>query len=103
MPTTSPANASSASARSWAKKKCGVRRLIGLPVRTCLTFMPRVSRPEQIRANAMRARRRRERAQAVEQVADAEVLQRRAEINRSQMSLAERREIELAAGVAHER
>ncbi len=56
IPTTSPANASSASARSCAKKKCGVRRLIGLPVRTCLTFMPRVSLPEHSRAKAMRSR-----------------------------------------------
>ena len=40
---------------------------------------------------------------AVEQVADAEVLQRAAEEHRGQVALAERREIERPAGVAHQR
>ena len=56
MPTTSPANASSASCRSRAKKNCGVCRANCLPVRTWRRRIPRVSRPEQIRAKAMRSR-----------------------------------------------
>ena len=56
MPTTSPAKASSASWRSRAKKNCGACSGMVLPVRTCFSFMPRTSRPEQIRAKAMRSR-----------------------------------------------
>ena len=56
MPTTSPAKACSASARSCAKKNCGAFSAIGLPVRTSLAFMPRVSRPEDTRMKAMRSR-----------------------------------------------
>ena len=56
MPTTSPAKASSASARSWAKKNCGLDSDMFLPVRTSFAFMPRVSLPEHSRANAMRSR-----------------------------------------------
>ena len=43
-------------ARSCAKKNCGAISVIGLPVRTCFAFMPRVSLPEQSRAKAMRSR-----------------------------------------------
>jgi len=43
VPTTSPANASSASERSWAKKNCGAESLTGLPVRTSFARMPRLS------------------------------------------------------------
>src|SRR6266576_779010 len=56
MPTTSPAKASSASARSCAKKNCGLDSDMFLPVRTSLAFMPRLSLPEHSRANAMRSR-----------------------------------------------
>ena len=56
MPTTSPANASSAVMRERAKKNCGADRLIGLPVLTSLAFMPRFSSPEQTRTKAMRSR-----------------------------------------------
>ncbi len=56
MPTTSPAKASSASERSWAKKNCGAVSAMVLPVRTCFTFMPRVSLPEHTRMKAMRSR-----------------------------------------------
>src|SRR6266568_3295591 len=56
MPTTSPAKASSATERSWAKKNCGEDSDMFLPVRTSLAFMPRLSFPEHSRANAMRSR-----------------------------------------------
>ena len=56
MPTTSPAKASSASERSCAKKNCGACSAMVLPVRTSLTFMPRVSLPEHTRMKAMRSR-----------------------------------------------
>ena len=56
MPTTSPAKASSASERSCAKKNCGAVSAMILSVRTCFTFMPRVSRPEHNRMKAMRSR-----------------------------------------------
>ena len=56
MPTTSPANASSASERSWAKKNCGAESVTGLPVRTSFARMPRWSLPEQTRRKAIRSR-----------------------------------------------
>ena len=56
MPTTSPAKASSATARSWAKKNCGADSVIGLPVRTSFAFIPRWSLPEHTRMKAMRSR-----------------------------------------------
>ena len=52
----SPGNASSASARSCAKKNCGALSAMGLPVRTSFAFMPRVKRPEDTRMKAMRSR-----------------------------------------------
>src|ERR1700739_4762425 len=133
MPTTSPAKASSASARSCAKKNCGLESDMFLPVRTSFAFMPRTSLPEHSRAKAMRsrwlgsmlawilntkaviagssaatsrlsaglrARRRREIGKAVEEVADAEILERGAEEHRRQVALAEGGEIEGPAGVA---
>src|SRR5215468_10421619 len=129
MPTMSPAKASSAVARSWAKKNCGVRMPIGLPVRTSLAFMPRVSLPEQTRRKAMRSRwfgsmfawilktkpvmavssgattrpsAWRGCGQRVDQVAHAEVAQRAAKQDRRQVPLAERREIERPAGALGE-
>ena len=42
--------------RERAKKNCGAERLIGLPVRTSLAFMPRWSVPEHTRTKAMRSR-----------------------------------------------
>ena len=51
----------------------------------------------------LRARRRREAGERVEQVLDAEILQGRAEKHRRQMALAERVEIEAPAGVLHQR
>ena len=56
MPTTSPAKASSAMERSWAKKNCGAESVTGLPVRTSFARMPRWSLPEQTRMKAMRSR-----------------------------------------------
>ncbi len=50
----------------------------------------------------MRARRRREAAEAFEQVADAEIAQRAAEIDRRQMALAKRFELERLAGFRHQ-
>src|SRR5205085_12414531 len=47
-------------------------------------------------------RRGRELAEAFEQVADAEIAQRAAEIDRRQMALAKRLELERLAGLAHE-
>src|SRR5262249_50059800 len=51
----------------------------------------------------LRARRRRELADRIEQVADAEVLQRRAEEHWRQMALAERGQIEPLASLANQR
>jgi hypothetical protein len=118
-----------------AKKNCGALSEIDLPVRTCLTFMPRVSLPEHSRANAMRSRwfgsmlawilntkadmlfssarpcacrpsapaAAAHAADGVEQIADAEVLQRRAEEHRRQDGpRGKRRQIERLAGVANE-
>ena len=51
----------------------------------------------------LRARRRRHAADGVEQIADAEVLQRRAEEHRAQMALAEGLQVERLAGVANQR
>ena len=56
MPTMSPAKASSAIERSWAKKNCGAVSAIVLPVRTSFARMPRWSRPEHTRMKAMRSR-----------------------------------------------
>ena len=136
MPTTSPANASSATERSWAKKNCGLDRLMFLPVRTSFAFMPRLSLPEHSRANAMRsrwfgsilawilntkalmrgsaastlrrllvlrARRRRKLAETFQQIADAEIAQRAAEIDRRQMALAKRLQLERLAGFRDQR
>src|SRR6201993_882233 len=121
MPTTSPAKASSATERSWAKKNCGLDSGMLLPVRTSLAFMPRLSLPEQSRAKAirsrwfgsmlawilntkalMRARLGRELAQAFQEVADAEIAQRAAEIDRRQMALAKRGELERLGGFGDE-
>ena len=135
MPTTSPAKASSAVMRARAKKNCGADRLIGLPVRTSLAFMPRSSLPEQTRTKAMRsrwlgsmlawilktkalivgsvawmyagvgllvARGRPESAERLDQVAHAEVAQRRAEEDRRQMAFAESVEVERPAGLARQ-
>src|SRR5215208_1586960 len=127
MPTTSPAKASSAMARSCAKKNTGELSVIGLPVRTCFTFIPRASLPEQSRAKAMRSRwfgsmlawilktkalmrgssastrRLRVAGDRIEQVLHPEILQRGAEEDRSQVAFAERGKIELAAGILHQR
>ena len=51
----------------------------------------------------LRARRRREPAEAFQQIADAEIAQRAAEIDRRQMTLAKRLEIERLAGFRHQR
>ena len=135
MPTTSPAKASSATERSWAKKNCGLASGMLLPVRTSLAFMPRLSFPEHSRAKAMRsrwfgsmlawilntkalmrgsaashlaqvgilrARRGCELAEPFEQIADAEIAQRAAEIDRRQMALAECLQLERLAGLAHQ-
>jgi hypothetical protein len=55
------------------------------------------------RIGALRARRRREGGERIEQILDAEILQGRTEEDRSQMALAKRREIETAAGLLHQR
>ena len=123
MPTTSPANASSASERSWAKKNCGADSVTGLPVRTSFARMPRWSLPEQTRMKAMRsrwfgsmfawilntkpvifgssaftvrlasflrARARREFGQSVDEVLDAEILERAAPQDGRHMAFEER-------------
>ena len=51
----------------------------------------------------LRARRRREFAETFEQIADAEIAQRRAEIDRRHVAFAERSEIERLAGFRHQR
>ena len=56
MPRMSPATASSPSSRSAAKKKIGFWMAKVLPVRTWLSFMPRLNLPEQMRKNATRSR-----------------------------------------------
>ena len=56
MPMMSPAQASSASSRSWARKSTGFATAIGLPVRTWWSFMPRSKWPEQSRTKATRSR-----------------------------------------------
>src|SRR5262249_22581057 len=62
----------------------------------------RLGRLDAALVRVLCARRRRELAEAGEQVADAEILQRRAEIDRREMALADGREIERTAGMAHE-
>ena len=52
----SPAQASSASSRSCARKSIGLAIAIGLPVRTWKSFMPRWKCPEQSRTKATRSR-----------------------------------------------
>ncbi len=56
MPTTSPGHASSATARSLAKKNSGAFTGTCLPVRTCASRIPFSSRPEQMRRKATRSR-----------------------------------------------
>ena len=56
MPRMSPAQASSASSRSRARKSTGLWIDIVLPERTWSSFMPRSKRPEQRRTKAMRSR-----------------------------------------------
>src|SRR5207302_7170586 len=62
----------------------------------------RLGRLDAALVRVLRARLRRKGAEPVEQVADAEILQRRAEIDRREVSLAERRDIERPAGMAHQ-
>ena len=50
------------------------------------------------RLHVLRARRRRETAEALQQIADAEIAQRAAEIDRRQMALAKGFELERLAG-----
>src|ERR1700742_467647 len=133
MPTTSPAKASSASARSCAKKNCGLDSDMFLPVRTSLAFMPRVSLPEHSRAKAMRSRwfgsilawilntnalmrgsaawtlrallscARGGAAEPLQEIADAEIAQRAAEIDRRQMAFTKRLKLERLAGLRDQR
>ncbi len=52
----SPAKASSARLRSWARKSTGLCMVIDLPLRGWKSFMPRSKRPEQSRMKASRSR-----------------------------------------------
>ena len=60
-------------------------------------------RHDLARAGGLRPRRRRETRERIEQILDAEILDRRAEIDRRQMPFAERGKFERAAGVFHQR
>ena len=56
MPMMSPGQASSTCERSWAMNTVALLKLISLPMRWCMAFMPRVNLPEQMRKKAMRSR-----------------------------------------------
>ena len=136
MPTTSPAKASSASERSWAKKNCGARQRhvlagahqLGLHAAAELARAQprerdavavvrihvgldlehegahaRLGGLDLAQIAVLRARRRRELAEAFQQIADAEIAQRAAEIDRRQMALAKRVQFERLAGFRHQR
>ncbi len=135
MPTTSPAKASSASARSRAKKNCGACSGMSLPVRTCFTphaahqparadaregdavAVVRVHirldledergevglrRLHDPRIGGLGARLRPEGGQRVEQVGDADILDRAAEEGRGQMPRHETLDVEFRQSGAHQ-
>ena len=62
----------------------------------------RLGRLHLAQVGILRARRRRELAEAIEQIADAEIAQRAAEKDRCQMTFAERIQLEWLAGLAHQ-
>src|ERR1700723_1959196 len=122
MPTTSPAKASSASERSWAKKNCGAESdrlarshelrphapleltradaqegdavaMVGVHVGLDLEHEARHLRFVRLhRAGRrfLRARARREFGQSIDEVFDAEILERAAKQDRGHMALEER-------------
>ena len=136
MPTTSPAKASSATERSWAKKNCGldsahvlagahqlglhaaaelaraqprerdavavVRIHIGLDLEHEGAHA-RLGGLDLAQVAILRARRRRELAETFQQIADAEIAQRAAEIDRRQMAFAKRLQFERLAGFRDQR
>ena len=62
----------------------------------------RLRRLDLAQIGVLRARRRREFAETFQQIADAEIAQRAAEIDRRQMALAKRFELERLAGFRHQ-